>query len=69
MDERNPQFPRAVLAIAAEVEVAERRIKDEILSAAAAGDCARVTTIVEAWLNEPPAEVLSRALIDASDLR
>ncbi len=54
-------YARAVLDIAAEVEAAETRIKAEILKAAAAGDCPRVTDIVTRWMNGPATEVLGDA--------
>jgi hypothetical protein len=53
---------RALLDTAAEVEAAEHQIKQEILTAARAGDCALIVEIVEKWLTEPPVEVLSNAL-------
>ena len=63
------RFPQVLLDIAAEVEADETRIKREVLEAARANDCDRVITIVEDWLAKPPAEVLSHALIDASEER
>ena len=60
---------QTLLAIAAEVEADETRLKQEILEAARASDCDRVITIVEKWLTTPPAEVLAHALQDANGSR
>lgn len=49
---------KAVLDIAAEVEAAEARIKQAILDAARAGDCAMVSAIMLRWVSLPAAEVL-----------
>jgi hypothetical protein len=53
---------RAVLAVAAEVEAAEAAIKQAILDAARAGDCARVIDLVARWQTTPPGEVLAAKL-------
>jgi hypothetical protein len=60
-------YTKTVLDIAAEVEAAEMNIKNEILAAADAGDCARITDIVTRWLGTPPAEVLN-GLASCGDL-
>ena len=60
---------RALLDIATEVEAAEQQLKEQILQAAADGECARVTTIVESWLTEPPTELLARTLPSSSRWR
>src|SRR5687768_5569006 len=62
-------FARVALDIAAEVEAAETALKQQILDAARAGDCAQVISIIERWMVEPPTAVVSHALIDASDRR
>jgi len=53
-------FVRSVLTIAAEVEQAENAIKDAILEAARAGDCAAVIDIVTRWKTRPATQVLAR---------
>jgi len=58
-----------LLDIAAEVEAVERRLKEQIIEAARAGDCDRVVAIAEQWLTKPPADVLAHALIDAEEIR
>lgn len=63
------RLPQVLIEVAAEVEAAEAAIKQEILAAARAGDCARVINIVEQWLTTPPAELLSHALLDAGESR
>ena len=68
-DPRPDRLPQALLDVAAEVEATEARLKQQILAAARAGDCARVINIVTAWLTTPPAEVLAHALQDASESR
>jgi hypothetical protein len=62
-------FARALLEVAAEVEAAELQIKQEVLGAARAGDCARIVEIVEALLTEPPVEVLSKTLPSSGSRR
>lgn len=68
-DPRPDRLPQTLLDIAAEVEAAEVQIKQQILDAARAGACDRVISLVEQWLTEPPAEVLSNALHPASEVR
>ncbi|QKK08992.1 MAG: hypothetical protein HND58_13025 [Planctomycetota bacterium] len=68
-DPRPNRLPQVLLDIAAEVEADETRIKREVLEAARAKDHDRVITIVEQWIAKPPSEVLSHALIDASEER
>lgn len=68
-DTRPGRLPQTLLDIAAEVESVEARLKQLILDAARAGDCDRVIEIVEKWLDRPPAEVLSHALLDAGGSR
>ena len=51
-------FARAALAAAAQVEADEHCIKEAILTAARAGDCARVIDIITKWMSMPAAEVL-----------
>ena len=52
-------FAKVVLAIADEVEAAEASLKRQILAAAENGDCARIISILNRWLETPPTEVLS----------
>jgi hypothetical protein len=59
----------ALVDIAAEVEAAEHQIKQEILTAARAGDIARIVELVEGWLARPPVEVLSKALPSSGSRR
>lgn len=58
----------SLLAVAAEVEVAEAAIKREIMRAAQAGDTDRVIHVLGRWLTEPPvkvaADLASHALLD-----
>lgn len=61
------RLPQVLLDIAAEVEAVEIRLKQQVLEAARAGDLAKVISITEKWLIEPPAEVLAHALLDASE--
>jgi hypothetical protein len=49
---------RSILGIAADVEAAETAIKQAIITAANAGDTARVTDIVTRWMTMPAVEVL-----------
>jgi hypothetical protein len=55
-------FAKFVLAAAAETEAAETEIKQAILDAATAGDCARVIDIVTRWQRLPASEVLGDGL-------
>ncbi len=55
-------FARTLLGIAAQVEADESAIKQAILDAARAGDCARIIDIVTRWQTSPPAEVLAAKL-------
>lgn len=63
------RLPQVLLDIAAEVEAVEARLKEQIIAAARAGDCALVIDIVQRWQTEPPAEVLAHALITAGQRR
>ncbi len=54
-----PAYARALLNTAAEVEAAEMNIKQEVLTAARAGDVARVEWIVARWMVKPSMEVLA----------
>lgn len=58
--ESQPLLAASVLVAAQEVEAAEREIKDAILKAAEAGDCAKVLDITRRWLTNPAAEVLEK---------
>ncbi len=49
----------ALLDAAAEVERHEAAIKQAVLDAARAGDCARVIDILTRWQSMPAAEVLA----------
>jgi hypothetical protein len=68
-DTRPDHLPQTLLDIAAEVESVEAQLKQQILEAARAGDTGRVIDIVTRWLDRPPAEVLSQALIPAGESR
>lgn len=56
-----PAFARNLLNTAANVEAAEQSIKEAILTAARAGDTARVEHIVSRWLSKPSMEVLAES--------
>jgi ribosomal protein L12E/L44/L45/RPP1/RPP2 len=62
---------RAILQIAAELEVAEERIKSAIETAAVRGDHARVLELIHRWKTLPVTEVLGPEvdLIDERPLR
>jgi hypothetical protein len=53
-----PAFARTVLTIANDTERAERELRQEIITAARAGDCNRVIDIVLGWDNMPPLDAL-----------
>ena len=50
---------RQLLAMAAELDAAEERIKRAIIAAAEAGDCRRVIDLVTRWLTLPTLDVLA----------
>ena len=54
----NALLARQLLALSAELDAAEERIKRAIIAAAEAGDCPRVITIVTRWLTLPTLDVL-----------
>lgn len=54
-----PAFARTLLNTATDVEAAELNIKQEVLTAARAGDTARVEWIVSRWMVKPSMEVLA----------
>lgn len=51
-------FARVVLSTAAEIEAAERQIREDIANAAIKGDHARVLEVIERWKHLPTVEVL-----------
>ncbi len=59
---------QAILAAANEIEAAERRLLEHIITAAGRGDCEAIASVCEAWLVEPPVEVV-KALNDAKPSR
>lgn len=48
-----------IIGVAAQVEQAERQLKELLLEAARSGDCRRIERIVRRWLISPPCDVLS----------
>lgn len=54
-----PNLARTLLALAAEIEADEARIREELLASARRGDLARVTTILCRWRDCPVREVLA----------
>lgn len=48
-----------ILEVAAQVEAAEARIKQEIAAAAERGDCGRVVELLRRWMSVPATEVLA----------
>lgn len=53
-------FARVLLSAAAEVEAAERQIREDIADAAIKGDCARVLEVFERWTKLPTVEASLR---------
>jgi len=51
-------FARVVLSTAAEIEAAERQIREEIAEAAIKGDCPKVLDIFDRWRKLPTIEVV-----------
>ena len=59
----DPTAARAILALAAELELTETAIKHELLAAARSGDCARVIALVGRWLRLAAITEPSRLLV------
>lgn len=53
-----PETARQIMDLASAIERAESEIKQVLLTAARAGDCATVITIVNRWQTCPVTEVL-----------
>jgi len=49
-------FARVILATAADLEAAERQIREDIAEAAIKGDCAKVLEVFERWTKLPTIE-------------
>ena len=55
-------FTRALLDVAADIDEAEREIKEVLLKAAEEGDLGRIREIVKDWIEKPVSQVLAKGL-------